>query len=218
MGLDMFLSRNIKWSKIRIVAEIVMLFIFLLTGTTSADPPPALLEIDGNNQSAGIGDFCWIVDNETYSICSDTFSIITPSEPLLTSSPFTAHLRLTLQESPKELEFSTIRVSDDYALLNETVNDFRAWDYSLRGIKIHVPFERESDINLSLEPGLYVFELFVEWEEKGQVRYGFLVQINDPEAKVTNNISSGEKTVGFEIFLAITGFLLIITIKRNRRK
>lgn len=31
-------------------------------------------------------------------------------------------------------------------------------------------------------------------------------------------ISSGEKTVGFELFLAITMFLLLITIRRNRRK
>lgn len=78
--------------------------------------------------------------------------------------------------------------------------------------------ERESDINLSLEPGLYVLSVFLEWKEQGDVLYGFLVQVYDPEAKITNKVSSGEKTVGFEVFLAITTLLLVKTIRRNRRK
>jgi len=50
------------------------------------------------------------------------------------------------------------------------------------------------DINLSLDPGLYILNIFVNWEEKGDVLYGFLVQVYDPEAKITNKVSSGEKT------------------------
>ena len=214
------LSIKIRCSNIKIVAGIAILSIFLLAGSASASagPPPALLEIDGNQQSAGIGDSCWKVENETYIICADTFSIATPAEPLLTRSPFTAHLRLPLQEPPEELGFSAIRVTDDDALLNEAANDFRAWRYGLQGMRIHVPLEHESDINLSLEPGLYVLKVFVKWEEKGDVSYGFLVQVNDPEAEVTNNVSSGEKTAGFEVFLAIMTLLLVIVIRRNRRK
>ena len=160
--------------------------LFLLVGSASAGPPPALLEIDGNEQIAGIGDSCWKGEE-----CADTFSIITPAEPLLTRSPFTAHLHLPLQEPPEELGFSAIRVTDDDALRNEAVNDFRAWRYGLQGMNIQVPLERESDINLSLEPGLYVLNVFVKWEDKGDVFYGFLVQVYDPEAEVTNNVSSG---------------------------
>jgi hypothetical protein len=54
-------------------------------------------------------------------------------------------------------------------------------------------------------------------------RFGnlFLVQLNDPEAKITNNVinnvSSGEKTAGFEVFLAIMTLLLVIVFRRNRR-
>ncbi|KAF5422749.1 MAG: hypothetical protein C5S44_04275 [Candidatus Methanocomedens sp.] len=180
------LSIKIRWSNIKKVAGIAILSLFLLVGSASAGPPPALLEIDGNEQIAGIGDSCWKGEE-----CADTFSIITPAEPLLTRSPFTAHLRLPLQESPEELGFSAIRVTDDDALRNEAVNDFRAWRYGLQGMNIQVPLERESDINLSLEPGLYVLKVFVKWEEKGDVSYGFLVQVNDPEAEVTNNVSSG---------------------------
>ena len=105
MGLDM-LSNKIRWSSIRIVAGIAILSLFLLAGSASADPPPSILEINGNEQTSGIGSYCWKVENETYSICADTIGIITPAEPLLTLSPFTAHLTLPLQEPPEELGFS----------------------------------------------------------------------------------------------------------------
>ncbi len=118
---------------------------------------------------------------------------------MLTLSPFTAHLTLPLQEPPEELGISATRVTDDDALFNGAVNDFRVWRYGLQGMKIYVPSERESDIILSLEPGFYVLNIFVKWEEKGDVFYGFLVHLNDQEAEVTNNDSSFEKTTGFEV-------------------
>ncbi len=204
------------------VAGIAILSLFLLAGNASADSPLAILRINGNEQTSGIGSNCWKVENETYSICSDTIGIITPAEPLLTMSPFTAHLILPLQEPPEELGISTTRVTDDDEL-KEIANDVRAWRFEgNRENWYKLPLERESDINLSLEPGLYVFNIFVKWEEKGDVFYGFLVHVNDPEAEVTNNVTnnvnSGEKTAGFEVFLAITTLLLVIRIRRNRRK
>lgn len=84
-----------------------MLLIFLLANSANADPPPAILMINGNEQTSGIGSNCWKVDNETFSLCADYVGVITPAEPLLTSSPFTAFLRLHLQVPPEELEFST---------------------------------------------------------------------------------------------------------------
>lgn len=125
---------------------------------------------------------------------------------MLTGSPFKAHLTLPLQETPDELGFSVIRVTDADA---PAVNDFRAWSYDLQGTEIQVPLGRESDIDISLEPGLYVFKVFARWEGKGDVSYGFLVQVIEPETK---------KTHGFELFLAITALLLAITIRRNYTK
>jgi len=176
-------------------------------GKASASPPPAILSIDGNEQASGIGNNCWKTDNEKPMPCGDTFTINTPADPLLTSSPFTAHLSLPRQESPEELGFSAIRVTDDDAL-NEAANDFRAWRWGLQGMEIQVPLESESDINLSLPPGLYVFNVFAKWEGKGDVSYGFLVQVYEPE---------GKKNVGFEFVLAITALLLVITIRLKRR-
>ncbi|MCD4767137.1 MAG: hypothetical protein K8R34_13430, partial [Methanosarcinales archaeon] len=132
--------------------------------------------------------------------------------------PFTAHLTLLLQEPPEELGFSATRVTDDDEL-KEAVNDVRAWRFEgNRGNWYKLPSERELDINLSLEPGLYVLNVGAKWKDIGSVTYGFLVQVNDPEAEVTNNVSSGEKTAGFEVFLAIMTLLLVIVIRRNRRK
>jgi len=217
IGLDM-LSIKIRWNNIIIVTGIAIMSLFLLAGSASADPPPSILEINGNEQTSGIGSYCWKVENETYSLCADTIGIITPAKPLLTRSPFTAHLTLPLQEPPEELGFSATRVTDEDEL-REAVNDVRAWRFEgNKGNWYKLPSEREPEINLSLEPGLYVLNVFVKWEEKGDVSYGFLVQVNDPEAEVTNNVSSGEKTAGFEVFLAIMTLLLVIVIRRNRRK
>ncbi|MCG2738530.1 MAG: hypothetical protein L6282_19285 [Candidatus Methanoperedenaceae archaeon] len=210
-------SIKTRWWDIRIAAVITVLSLFLLAGSAGAYPPPAMLKIDGNEQTSGIGDNCWKEENQTSYLCADTFSINTPAEPLLTRSPFIAHLRLPLQEPPEELDFSAIRVTDDDAL-NEAVNDFRAWRYGLQGMEIQVPLERESDINLSLPPGLYVLKVFVKWKEKGDVSYGFLVQVYDPEAKITNKASSGEKAAGFGFFMAITTLFSVVIIRRNRRK
>jgi len=218
MVLDMLLSRKIRWSNIRIVAGMAMLSLILLASSASADPPPALLKINGNEQTSGIGNNCWKVENETFSLCTDYAGIITPTEPLLTRSPFMAHLRLPLQEPPEELGYMARKVTDENELKSEA-NGARVWVFEgSEGNWYKLPSERESDINLSLEPGLYVLNVGTKWKEKGSTTYGFLVQVYDPEAKITNKVSSGEKVAGFEIFLAITTLLLVITIRRNRNK
>jgi len=38
--------------------------------------------------------------------------------------------------------------------------------------------ERESEINLSLLPGIYILEAYPRWKEKGSVAYGFLANVN----------------------------------------
>jgi len=184
-------SIKIRWSNIIIVAGIAILSLFLLAGSASAYPLPAILKINGIEQTSGISSNCWKVENETYSICTDTIGIITPAEPLLIRSPFTAHLTLPIQEPPEELGFSTTRVTDDDEL-KATVNDVRAWRFEgNRGNWYKLPSEREPDINLSLEPGLYVLNVGAKWKDIGSVTYGFLMQVNDLEAKVTNNVSYG---------------------------
>ncbi len=218
---------NSSGRNIRIVTGMAMLLFFLLAGSASADPPPAILSIDGNEQTSGIGTNCWKVENEIYSVCSDYAGIITPAEPLLTRSPFTAHLRMPLPEPPEELGFSVTRVTDDDEL-NEAANGWRVWNlkYENTTNRYKRPLEREPDIYLSLKPGLYVLSVDANWKDNGSVSYGFLVKVYEPEAKITNNVSSiektanvstVEKTAGFEVVLAISILLAVYSIRRKRR-
>lgn len=219
------------------VTGIAVLCLFLLSGNAGASPPPAILSIDGNEQTSGIGTNCWKVENETYSACADYAGIITPAEPLLTRSPFTAHLRMPLPESPEELGFSVTRVTDDDEL-NEAANGWRVWrlKYENATNRYKRPLERELDIYLSLKPGLYVLRVDANWKDNGSVSYGFLVKVYEPEAKVTaqaavaneseksttssqnetHNIIPTEKAAGFEVLTAIKIFLAVYAFGRRR--
>ncbi|MFZ3170243.1 MAG: hypothetical protein WA130_21735 [Candidatus Methanoperedens sp.] len=172
-----------KRTKFGILGFIILIIIFIVINTylyphTDIRPPPASLAINGNEQVSGIGSYCW---NEALkSVCADMIGIITPKEPLPASSPFTAHLVLPLKEPPEELHFNVIRVTDDEEIKSHT-NYSRVWN--IRGEKIqegnysNLTPERESDINLSLLPGLYVIEVYPRWKEKGSLAYGFLVDV-----------------------------------------
>ncbi|MGB8215952.1 MAG: hypothetical protein WCE94_01515 [Candidatus Methanoperedens sp.] len=203
-----------------------ILALSIIAGNAGASPPPAILSIDGNEQTSGIGSSCWKVENETFSVCGDSAGIITPAEPLITRSPFTAHLRMPLPEPPEELGFSVTRVTDDDEL-KEASNGVRVWSlkYENATNRYKRPLEREPDIYLSLKPGLYVLRVDANWKDNGSVSYGFLVKVYEPEAKITNNVSSVEKTAnvsttekaaGFEGFLAITILLAIYEAGRKR--
>lgn len=236
-GLDMLLSRKIRLCIIRIAAGIIVLLLILLAGIADASPPPAILKINGNEQTSGIGSSCWKVENETYSLCSDTVGIITPKEPLFSISPFTAHLRLPFLEPPEEFGFSATRVTDDDEL-KEVGNGVRAWRFKGKaGNWTNLPKEPEPHINLSLEPGLYVLNVFVKWEGKGDVSYGFLVKVYDlvteditqadavnkseksatPSPNETYYMIPTEKAAGFEFALAITILLALYASGRKRK-
>lgn len=205
----------IKWSGFKRVVVLAILSLFLLSGSAGASPPPAILEIEGMKQSAGIGSSCWKVENETYSLCTDMIGVITPAEPLLTKSPFTAILRFPLQEPHDELEFSTFRVTDDDEL-KEAANGVRAWRFKGNALNRYKrPFELEPEFNISLPPGLYVLNVFTKWKEKGDVSYGFLVQVSDPAAEVTSQAT--EKGSGFQFALAITILMAVYAFGRKRR-
>lgn len=95
------LKMNSGNRNIRTMAGITILCIFFLAGNAGADPLPAILSIDGNEQTSGIGSNCWKVENETYSLCADSAGIVTPAEPLKTRSPFTAYLHMPFRNPLK---------------------------------------------------------------------------------------------------------------------
>ncbi|VVB89792.1 Uncharacterised protein [uncultured archaeon] len=136
-------------------------------------PPPATLMIDGKEQVSGVGSYCW--NGVFSSVCADYAGIPTVSEPLPANSTFTAHLVLPLKEPPQELQLKVAQVTNK-DMLEPGAGDIRLWR-SGEGKYLTLPLESEQDVNLSLEPGLYVLEVFPGWKEKGSVSYGFLIKV-----------------------------------------
>jgi hypothetical protein len=152
--------------------------LFLLAGNAGASPPPVLLKINGTEQAGGFISSCWKEENDTPMLCADSFSINTAAEPLLTRSPFTAYLTLPLREPPEEFGVSLAQVTDKNKLSKGkgTANGSQAWNIDELK-RYNVSLGHESDINISLAPGLYVFNVFAKWKENGDVSYVFLVHV-----------------------------------------
>lgn len=136
-------------------------------------PPPALLTIDGKEQVSGIGSYCW---NEGFrSTCADYAGIPTPEEPLNASPQVTAHLSLPIKTPPQELSMQVIQVTENNSL------EFRSEGQLVwrpgEGKDFKLPLVSEQDVNLTLEPGLYVFRVLPTWKEEGSASYGFLVKV-----------------------------------------
>lgn len=145
---------------------------------SDGSPPPASLEIDGATQTAGVGTYCWsglTASGETVNVCADKIGIPTDRNPLSSSSPVTARLSLPLAESPSQLSLSAFQVSSAHEL-PDTVGGYRWWSYT-EGFTSELSLQPSQEIHLELAPGLYVFYVFAVWEGKGDVSYGFLVEV-----------------------------------------
>ncbi len=142
------------------------------------NPPTASLTIVksdyGINSSQGFGSYClkdiWI------GPCKDNTGILTLQEPLPVGSPFTAHLLLPFEEAPEELQLNVIPVTDKDKLKGGEEHAWQLWRFQ-EGKRFVLPLEHEQDIDLSLEPGLYVLKIGGRWNEKGNLSYGFLLEV-----------------------------------------
>ncbi len=143
------------------------------------EPPSATLKIAGQEQISGIGTYCWTKATgvkTAISLCGDTAGIITSPQPLSVRSPFTAHFHLPVREYPAELALTVIQVvPDESRLVRE--GQWREW-ITTAGEQYTLPLKRQPAIRLSLEPGLYVLHLFAQWQNQGDVSYGFLVNVS----------------------------------------
>jgi hypothetical protein len=151
-----------------------------VTNIPDGSPAPARLEIAGAEQTAGIGTYCWTsptVEGGGVSACVDKAGLPTPQDPLIAASPITARLTLPLEDPPSQLHLSVFPAADE----NEVKMDglpagFRFW-MPAEGVNQELALQTSQEINLELEPGLYVFYVFSVWEDKGDVSYGFLVEV-----------------------------------------
>lgn len=147
---------------------------------TDGSPPPATLEINGTTQAAGVGSFCWnstTTNGESVGMCADKIGLPTVNDPLIAKSPVTARLILPLNDPPKQLALSVFQATVDNTVKVDAGSDkFRYW-MPAEGVNRELALQTKQEITLELKPGLYVFYVFTVWEGKGDVSYGFLVEV-----------------------------------------
>jgi len=140
----------------------------------SAEPPPAILTIDGWEQMAGITSYCWQQGGGT-GLCADAVGVTTGPDPIPAGSTFLAEFEMLLEASPGRVQLSIFPASQPAANAHES-SDWRYWS-PVPGALFTLPGRQNPSIELTLEPGLYVFNLSVDWPDHGEVSYGFLVDV-----------------------------------------
>ncbi len=167
------MNTKIKILILGIITVILIVTSVYLISQKEIEPPPAILKIDGKEQVSGIGSYCW--SGTWKALCADMIGIPTAQEPLIVSQTFTAHLLLPLQKPPYELQFNIVQVTEKDKI---TFNG-RGWRWwrTNEGGRFTLPLEREADIELALDPGLYVLSIYAWWKEEGSSSYGFLVEV-----------------------------------------
>ena len=143
-------------------------------------PAPAYLEINGQFQTAKVGSYCWDYTDENGKpvggACKDSIGISTPIEPLPAEKIITAQFSLPYATLPDRLALEVFAASSENEVLLEDGADLRLWSYT-DGIKVELDLQPRQEVKIELEPGLYVFYASAEWDDKGEVMYGFLVEV-----------------------------------------
>ena len=142
----------------------------------SAEPPAAIMKIGEDEQISGIGSYCWPTESEGVGLCADAIGIPTSPDPILVESPFTA--RFTIPDStPPDTMVLAITPVEAEDRMDSEVGGMYWWspdptDQSNKHLS--PPYE----IELELEHGLYLLNVFAQWQELGDVSYGFLVDVS----------------------------------------
>ena len=147
-------------------------------GAPAVEPPPAVLQVGGQEQVSGIGSYCWsrpTGGDTARSVCADMAGVPTAEQPLLVGAPFTATFRLTPPGLPDELALNVFAVTPADRV-EPWPPGSRGWAFK-QGESLDLPLEQQPSIELSLAPGRYVLALFGRWPSLGDVTYGFLVEV-----------------------------------------
>jgi hypothetical protein len=142
-------------------------------------PPAARLIVGDLEQIAGIGTTTWTVKqkgDERTILHGDAFALVTPSEPLPVTSPFTATLALPIPEEPSILWYEVTPVTADITR-RESDQGSISWEVASGESSHSLPLSARQEINFSLQPGEYVMEVFVDWQGLGNISYGFYFEV-----------------------------------------
>jgi hypothetical protein len=145
----------------------------------SVEPPPATLTINGQSQESGIGTYCWNSGTEGNGpgMCADKIGVPTPRDPIqVEAAPFTAQFTFAPDIVPTGVSLTAIPVSPDDEMTVEGTPEWRWWPFG-EGQTFELPAASVTQAELTLEPGLYALTAFTFFEGRGDVVYGFLVQV-----------------------------------------
>lgn len=145
------------------------------------EPPPATLTINGQTQVSGIGTYCWNTGEAGAGLgmCVDKMGVPTPLEPIqVDAGPFAAEFTFPLEDAPSSVLLTLIPVSADSEMPADSPPDWRWWPFG-EGQSVEVTPAVTTQVELDPAPGLYAVTAFTFFEGRGDVVYGFLVQVGD---------------------------------------
>jgi len=143
------------------------------------EPPAARLRIGGEEQISGISSYCWTDPSAGIALCRDKVGIPTSPEPIVVDGPVVARFINPLTTPPDILALSIIPVVPEDKMSTEF--DGMNWWPPNPIDQFDLPLKSPHEIELSLDPGLYVLNVFAQWQEIGDVSYGFLVEVTPSE-------------------------------------
>jgi len=144
--------------------------------------PLARLSVGEKTQFARVGGHCW------HGGCADGGGVSTLPIPLVVQASQDLYLRLPLEEAPDVLQLSAmlvlppgpLRADPQYDLIDENRAE---WSYAKPGREIRelgdLALKPEQAIRVSLEPGYYVLIVLAVWQDHGDVKYAFLVEVKE---------------------------------------
>lgn len=144
-------------------------------------PPAATLIVGDQEQAAGVGTSTWTVEKrreEKTVMHGDAFGLVTPAEPLIVTSPFTATLLLPINVAPSTLWYRIQRASENLHW-RTTGQESITWQVAIEQPDTSLALERRQGISFSLEPGQYLLEVYAEWTDLGSVDYGFFLEVQE---------------------------------------
>lgn len=140
-------------------------------------PPLARLVSSDTRQIAELGSYCWDVG------CADGPGISTSSNPLVIQSNSTVRLYLPMEEAPDVLELHAMFISppDNLQFDHEVHGEKAEWSFEKEGRPLskisELALRQEQEIEPDLDPGYYVLVVLAAWQEYGDVKYGFLIEV-----------------------------------------
>ncbi len=139
-------------------------------------PPPALLIVDGREQTAKLGTNCW--SEGGVGLCADHYGITTPVEALEVpsgSSPTLVLRRLTDDGSVRMQIFRVDEIEE--ITFDGDSGVVRVWAGRGEGERRELRSVLSQEFPLDLAPGEYVLSLNVGWRLLGDAYYGFLIRV-----------------------------------------